>query len=347
MKNYGKQFTCKRKRSLRKIKELDKEIRTRGAVVRDSIRDFLLPFFSGHKRTRYFEGWYFKHQNEDAVLAFIPGQSIDEKGGKHPFLQIIWNESSCSLDFKEEDYLVDRRQGKILLGNNVFSRRGVKLNIRSEGISIQGIIRYGSLSPIRYSIMGPFLLLPFMECSHEIVSMSHALQGKMRINGKVLDFNGEQGYLEGDRGRSFPSDYLWLQCNRFSGEASIMVSVAHIPFPCHQFQGCIAVIWYQGTEYRFATYLGAKIVCRRETAVILRQGSSCLKVFLSNQGKSGGARFSHELLAPEQGRMGRTIREEHLRQGRFLLYRKEELVFDLTSSYVSFEYAERAKGHSH
>lgn len=317
---------------------LKNDIRTRAAVIRDSIRDLFVAYLSCVKKTKYFEGWYFKHQNGDSVLALIPGQSIDENAGKHPFLQIIWNENSYTLDFKEEDYLVDRRQRKITLGNNIFSQRGVKLDIRSKDISIQGMIRYGPLSPIAYCIMGPFQFIPFMECRHEIFSMAHTLQGKLKINGKILDFQGGRGYMEGDRGRSFPRDYLWLQCNRFRENVSIMVSVARIPFMGSHFQGCIAVIQYKGAEYRFATYLGTKIICKRETAVILRQGNYCLKVFLSGQGGSRAAKFSHKLLAPDRGRMSRFIKEEHLLQGRFLLYRKEEPVFDLTSRYVSFEY---------
>ncbi len=67
-----------------------------------------------------FLSWYFKHQNADTVLAFIPGHSVDESGVKRPFLQIIWNENSYSLDFDEEDYLVDRKRRRIILGNNIF-----------------------------------------------------------------------------------------------------------------------------------------------------------------------------------------------------------------------------------
>lgn len=323
------------------MKAFCKSVRTRTAVIRDSVRDFVVGCFSWRKRSGYFEGWYFKHQNEDTVLAFIPGQSIDRGGKKHPFLQIIWNESSYFLDFKEDDYLVDRRQGKVILGNNIFSRRGVKVDLISKDIAVYGTIRYGSLSPINYPIMGPFRFVPFMECRHEIISMAHVLQGKITVNGRVLDFNGETGYIEGDRGRSFPRDYLWLQCNRFRENASVMAAVAHIPFMGSSFQGCIAVVRYNGKEYRFATYLGTKIICRRETAVVLKQGDYELKIFLSNRIGDRAARFSHKLTAPTKGKMNRHIKEEHLVQGRFLLYKEEELIFDLSSRYVSFEFSEK------
>ncbi len=293
-----------------------------------------------NKKAGYFEGWYFKHQKEDMVLALIPGQSVDDDGRRHPFLQIIWNENSYFINFEEEEFLTDKRQGKIMVGNNVFSPRGMRLNIKTNEVSIEGTIGYGSLSAIRYPIMGPFQFVPFMECSHEVISMSHSLQGKVRINGKVLDFNGGKGYIEGDKGRSFPSDYLWLQCNQFREEGAVMVSIAEIPFLGQQFQGCICVVQYQGKEYRFATYSGVKIVRKRETAVVLKQGNYCLEIFISNQRKNNQASFSHQLPAPDQGAMSRFIEEAHLLQGRFLLYHKETLIFDLTSRHVSFEYVE-------
>ncbi len=294
--------------------------------------------FIKNRKKYLFEGWYFKHQNEDTVLAFIPGHSIDEKGMKQPFLQIIWNENSYSLDFSQEDYLVEKRKKRIILGDNIFSTGGLKLDIHTNEINIQGVIRYGQLSPIHYSIMGPFQLVPYMECRHEIISMSHTLRGSLKVNGKVLDFTGEYGYIEGDRGMSFPRDYLWLQCNRFKEKASVMLSVAHIPFAGHSFQGCICLIQYQGKEYRLATYLGVKVICKRDTAVILRQGKYTLKIFLTNRNRKRTSGFSHKLLAPDQGKMVRSIIEEHLLLARFLLYKEEELIFDLTSDHVSFEY---------
>nr|WP_288825175.1 tocopherol cyclase family protein [uncultured Clostridium sp.] len=287
---------------------------------------------------KFFAGWYFKIQSGDTVLALIPGLSMDGTGNVYPFIQVIWNEQACWVDFKEEDLLIDWNQKRIILDDNIFSRRGVRLNIKTDDISLKGIIRFGPITPIRYPIMGPFQIMPFMECKHEIISMSHRLSGKVKLNGAVLDFGGGLGYIEGDKGKSFPESYLWLQCNSFSENASVMVSVAKIPWLGFRFEGCISVIMYQGKEYRFATYLGARVVSKRETAVIIKQGAYILKVFLSNQNRKGEKRFSHQLLAPSQGEMSRFVKEEHLLRGRFLLYKGENMIFDLSSSSVSFEY---------
>ncbi|MDF2886461.1 MAG: hypothetical protein K0R23_846 [Lacrimispora sp.] len=289
-------------------------------------------------KKKFFAGWYFKMQSENTVLALIPGLSRNGTGKLYPFVQVIWNEKSCWLDFKEEDFFIDWNQKRIVLGKNIFSRRGVRMNIETEDLSLKGIVRFGPITPIRYPIMGPFQLMPFMECKHEIISMSHRLSGKVRLNGTAVDFGGGVGYIEGDRGTSFPEGYLWIQCNAFSENASVMVSIAKIPWLGLRFEGCISVIMYQGREYRFATYLGARVISKRETAVIIKQGAYVLKVFLSNQSKNGEKRFAHKLRAPDQGAMTRFIKEEHLLKGRFLLYKGESMIFDLSSNSVSFEY---------
>ncbi|MDW2797430.1 tocopherol cyclase family protein [Clostridium boliviensis] len=312
------------------------DVKTRFAVLRDSTREICINVCCIKKR-KFFAGWYFKMQNKDTVLALIPGLSMDGRGRSYPFVQVIWNERACCLDFKEEDLMIDRRQQMIMLDNNIFSRRGIKVNIKTEELSLQGIVRFGPVTPIRYSIMGPFQIMPFMECKHEIISMSHRLSGKIRLNGRIVDFGGGLGYIEGDKGKSFPESYLWLQCNDFLENASVMVSVAKIPWLGIRFEGCICVIMYQGKEYRFATYLGARVVSKRETAVIIKQRRYVLKVFLSNQKRKDEKRFAHKLLAPNQGAMSRLIKEEHLVRGRFLLYKGEEIIFDLSSSSVSFE----------
>ena len=292
----------------------------------------------GKNKGKFFIGWYFKMQCKNTVLALIPGLIRDGTGKRKPFLQVIWNEKACWLEFKEEDFFIDWNQKRIILGNNIFSRKGVRLDIKSEDISLKGIVRFGPITPIQYPIMGPFQFMPFMECKHEIISMSHRLSGKVRLNGDLLDFAGGMGYIEGDRGTSFPESYLWIQCNTFSENASVMVSIARIPWLGLRFEGCICVVMYQEKEYRFATYLGARVVSKRETAVIIKQGACVLKIFLSNQSKKDEKRFAHKLRAPVQGEMSRFIKEEHLLRGRFLLYKGENMIFDLSSNFVSFEY---------
>lgn len=73
------------------------------------------------------------------------------------------------------------------------------------------------------------------------------------------------GYIEKDWGTSFPKQYIWLQCNHFEEDINLFCSIAHIPFLGTSFLGFIAVFSYEGKQYRFATYNGAKYTFERLT----------------------------------------------------------------------------------
>lgn len=258
----------------------------------------------------YFKGFYYKHQKDDNTISFISGYSEENS-----FIQVIHNNGSFSVPY---------------IGSNVFSKEGIKVDIKSEGNNISGEIKYGALTPVKYDIMGPFKYFP-MECRHKIVSMSHCLNGYILLNSKRIDFNGGKGYLEGDSGKSFPNKYLWIQSNDFEKDCSIIVSIADVPFCKLCFQGCICVINYEGKEYRLATYLGVKIIEYSNKRVVLKQGKYFLIVdILSNNG--------YELDAPYNGKMTRLITEDIACKSRFRFYKENELLFDLKSRNSSFEY---------
>lgn len=257
-----------------------------------------------------FEGYYYKHQKGSHTLCLIAG-----KCGTEEFIQVISNHASYHIPF---------------IGTNLFSPQGVRLNIHTETLSLTGELAYHNLSPIRYDIMGPFRYFP-MECSHGIVSMSHQITGGVTLNGKEIDFTGGKGYIESDRGASFPSAYLWVQANDFSQPCSVMAAVARIPFCGIRFQGCVCVINYLGKEYRLATYLGVKVICCTSRRLVLKQGGHQLEITLSSA-------KGNLLQAPARGTMHRTITEAAAIPARFRFFHKEKMLFDLPSQQTSFEY---------
>ncbi|MFA7637059.1 MAG: tocopherol cyclase family protein [Monoglobales bacterium] len=259
---------------------------------------------------KYFEGYYYKHQKGENVLCIIAGKSNSGE-----FIQVITKDFSCNIPY---------------IGDNIFSQKGFKLNIKTEELSLQGEISYENLTPLKYDIMGPFKYIP-MQCRRGIVSMHHRLNGKVVLNGDVIDFTDGIGYIEKDSGRSFPSKYVWIQANDFSDKSSIMVSVAKIPFTGLYFRGCICVIIYEGREYRFATYLGAKIISCTKNEVILKQGRYKLTVKIKE-------RPGHKLIAPNMGEMTRDIVESVSSTAEFSFYSKDKLIFHKTSNHTSFEF---------
>lgn len=264
---------------------------------------------SKNKEKKFFKGFYFKHQKDDDVVSFIVGKTSSEK-----FIQVITDDESYVIPF---------------IGNNIFSSRGINVNIKYGEVSIIGKIKYSNLTPIKYDIMGPFKYFP-MECRHIIVSMKHDLMGSIAINNKIMDFSGGTGYIEGDSGMSFPKSYTWIQCNDFKCDLSIVASVADIPFYCCQFKGCICVIMYCGREYRLATYLGAKIIKCDQDEMILVQREYMLQINMTRNN-------SQKLKSPFKGRMSGNILESVSTHARFRFYKNNKILFDLQSEHASVE----------
>lgn len=292
------------------------------------------------KRGQYFEGWYLKHQTkESGALALIPAVHIDRTGRRSASLQIISDNQAWWLEYPDTEFCASEQTFRIQLGKNLFNSQRMWLNVEQEGISLCGTLRYGQFTPLKSDIMGPFRFLPGMECSHGVISMGHSLEGTLALNGKKLDFSGGTGYIETDRGRSFPSAYLWTQCTwQEPRSVSLMLSIATIPMAVGSFTGCICAIVCNGREYRLATYCGARVEQWSESGAEVRQGRYRLEVNLLE---------AHQcpLHAPVEGNMGRTIHESLCAKVRYRFWCGEMLVFEHTDCRASFEYADERNHH--
>lgn len=283
----------------------------------------------------FFEGWYFKHQSKDGSIAFIPGINISKDGTKYSFIQVITKDKSYNINYDFKDFSISQDKLTIKIKDNIFSTKGVILNIRNKNIIIKGRLVYSDITLLKSDIMGPFAYFPFMECVHGVLSLNHKVNGSLFINNKEVKFIDAKGYIEKDSGKSFPKTYLWIQCNDFKIEdTSIMVSIADIPFLGFEFKGCIAVVYYKGKEYRLATYNGVKLISYDENGLIIKRGKYRLEINIKNLSPQS-------LLAPNGGEMIRTIYENISCSARFKFYKDKNLIFDLESSNTSFEYVSK------
>lgn len=294
-----------------------------------------MKYFHGEKRSgAYFEGWYLKHQSRyGRSLALIPAFHMDRAGRRGASLQVIANSGSWWLEYPEAQFHAASKRFQIQLGQSCFGRQGCVLNIARDGFLLRGTLKYGPFTAIRSDIMGPFSLFAGMQCSHGIISMGHQLEGTLNLNGEILDFSGGTGYIETDRGRSFPSGYLWTQCVWDGPEnGSLMLAVASIPLPAVSFTGCICAIVYRGREYRLATYQGAKIIKWSPNSAMLRQGKYRLEVeLLEEQGRL--------LRAPVEGSMKRAVHESLCAVVRYCFWKGNEILFQHIDQRASFEYS--------
>lgn len=284
------------------------------------------------RRGAWFEGFYCKHRGADGGIALIPAVHREAEGGCTASLQVITNHASYVQEVPAEGLLSGREGEALRVGESSFSTTGVRLQIAGKGLEVRGELRYGPFTPLRWDIMGPFRLAePLMQCYHGVVSLRHELSGQLAVNGKTLDFDGGTGYVEADRGRSFPRDYLWTQCNW--EDSCVMLSVAEIPFLLGRFKGCICAILHAGREYRLATYLGCRILRYGAQGAEVRQGRYRLVAELLS---GGGC----PLRAPSQGAMKRIIRENLAARVRYRFWRGNELILDHTDRAASYEYAD-------
>ena len=261
-----------------------------------------------------FHGYYYKHQKGKKIVCFIPG--ISKSGA---FIQVITDNKSYNYNFNNASF-----KEKIDIGNCCFSKQGINIDLPG----IKGNIEYENLTPLKSDIMGIFKFFP-MECRHGVVSMRHNLKGYLIIEEETYDFNDGLGYIEFDKGKSFPKRYVWIQSNERE-DLSIMLSVAHIPFYGINFEGCICAIIYKGKEYRLATYNGARADVLIDK-VIITQGKLRLESYILNPGR-------HFILSyPIKGKMSGLISEHNNSRVRFKLYHDKELLFDKICENCGYE----------
>ena len=292
-------------------------------------------FFHGTNRTGpYFEGWYFKHQNpQGQTLALIPAFHIDREGRRTASLQVISKDQAWWLEYSETQLKVSQRLFQVQIGQSSFGHQGINLHIQQDNLSLCGSLHYGPFTALQSDIMGPFRFFAGMQCAHGVISMGHSLSGTLELNGEHLDFSDGIGYIETDRGRSFPTKYLWTQC-LWDGpdQGSLMLAIATIPLPVGGFTGCICSVLYRGREYRLATYRGVKIEARSSSGAVIRQGRYRLEAELLSERRQ-------PLRAPVEGRMERTIHESLCAEVRYRFWHGDSLLFQHTDSNASFEYS--------
>lgn len=276
--------------------------------------------------TNNFYGWYLKCQSDTHTLAVIPAiHRVERK--RTCSIQIITETDTWTIPFSADVFC---KKGKyVRIEKNLFGWQGIRLAIQTPEVTVKGKLRFGPLLPLKYDIMGPFAVVPFMECRHSVYSMQHLVNGTLYINGQKYSFQNSCGYWEGDRGRSFPKEYIWTQCS--FAEGSLMLSIADIPIGGIHFTGVIGVVLWKGKEYRIATYLGARAVLIKNRRVKIVQGNLELEAWLLEEN-------GHPLKAPKTGNMVRTIHESAAAKACYRFRKNGRTFFSFETNQASFEY---------
>lgn len=241
--------------------------------------------YHGHHKNNFFEGWYFKLQDETgkAVLAVIPGIfKGDTVAASHSFIQIlIGNEVTYHyLRFEPESFSSQKSKFKITVKDNTFSLDGIRLNIHEKDISIEGVLKFTSIIEWPDTLMNPgsmgfYNYFAFMECYSQVCALDGSITGSLCIQGKTISFDRGKVYIEKNWGRSFPKSWIWVQCNHFSkGDGALSCSIGHIPFLCTSFRGFLVGFNYRHQFISFTTINKSTIAIEKngtDVTILLRR----------------------------------------------------------------------------
>jgi len=215
-----------------------------------------------------FEGWYVKVVSADLRhrWAFIPGVFRSPDGiSDEAFVQVLDGASGRSWyhRFDPGEFHAATDRFDVRVGPNEFAERTINVDF-PEAKGRLGILTDLDPWPVRLwspGVMGWYSWVPSMECYHGVCSFGHDLTGELTLDDQPASFTGGRGYIEKDWGQAFPAGYLWIHSNTFAqSQASLMASVALIPWRGREFRGFIVGLRHEGQLYRFATYTGARSV---------------------------------------------------------------------------------------
>ena len=226
--------------------------------------------FHGHGvRRGYFEGWYVKlvDARQEARWALIPGVFRGRDGADvtdEAFVQVLDGATGRSWYHRYDASEFDARADcfDVTVGPNRFTAEGISIDLPGLSGRVNFTTEFYPWPNTwrRPGIMGPYSWVPLMECYHGIVSFGHGLDGALDAAGEISDFTGGRGYIEKDWGRAFPAGYVWMHSDHLAGapEASLVASVAIIPWLRSSFRGFIVGLRLGRRLHTWATYNGSR-----------------------------------------------------------------------------------------
>lgn len=192
-------------------------------------------FQGRRKRSRYFEGWYYKFvaplgrgYNRTATtmedppptsMAVVPGIFYGDKIGgneSHAFVFVTLDgERQHYYRFGTDEfaYASGSEEYYIQVGDNRFSHTGVSLNLYPRdgddaGLALTGELSFTDPKPWPISLtqlgaMGPVGWLPGLECTHGVLSFDHILHGSLAMTHTGGGNEEREVFLPLDGGRGY------------------------------------------------------------------------------------------------------------------------------------------------
>ncbi|MBB4079824.1 hypothetical protein GGR28_002451 [Lewinella aquimaris] len=308
------------------------------------------PRFQGWGRNGpYFEGWYFKIvvPAHKLAYAFIPGVSYGEDGTRHAFLQVLDGVAATSsyVEYPVEAFVPDSNRLDFKLGPHRFSTDRLQIDLPDLQLDLafEDITPWPA-RPLAPGVMGWYGFVPRMQCYHGLVSFHHRLRGTIRVDGRALGASSGIGYTEKDWGTGFPDAWIWAQSNHLSGTeqpASLMASVASIPWLGSSFTGFLCTLLLNGRLYTFTTWTGARVQVQfpeGSEAVGLTFSDRSHRLVLTGHPAPGG-----HLASPIAGAMTGKINESLRAELEVVLEEGTREIYRGTASWAGLEVSDNAR----
>lgn len=263
------------------------------------------------KKKNRFHGKYYKFITKDKYVFSI----IDSYINDIHQIQIITKDKSFPLITAKSNSFYEDYNFLII-------------NIISPDIKLIGNLEITDPHPLTKPIMGPFLHLP-LPCKHHIYSMFHKVKGDILIDNNKYEL--DYGYIEGDEGTSFPTQYIWY--NSINKNYGLTLCIAKIKLGLIKFKGLLCIINCKDKEYRFTTYNHSKIKLMSKDKIIITKGKYKLEISLYYDENN-----SYKLNAPTDGCMNRYIKENIQVKSHFILSKGYNIIFEKYDELSSLEY---------
>lgn len=183
------------------------------------VSNFVNPdlYHGWHKRSNFFEGWYFKLVDASAqqVFVFIPGIHLTKnQKDTHSFIQVLKGKevNYRYLRFSSDEFITSRGNFHVSISDNYFSLEQIYLNIADANLNIKGKVNLKNILKWPDTLWNPgsmvfYNFIPNMQCYSQVCVMDMDLEGHLSIDGKEIDFTHGKGYKEKNWGKAFPSKY--------------------------------------------------------------------------------------------------------------------------------------------
>lgn len=298
----------------------------------------------------YFEGWYFKIVDRQLGLSLclIPGVAMAGQGDDHAFIQYADSLSGKSgyLRYPLDQVTFSTSELALKLGTTRLSDRQLEVS-SLDGLPFDLSLEVSEqefypVTPLHPGIMGPFRFVPKMECYHGVHLVYGKVSGALTIDGKTLQIDQGEIYIEKDWGKSFPSEWIWLQASGFETSnpgpldepqkpLHLMFSLANIPWLGNSFNGHLGYVWWGDLKIGIGTYRGSKVDFDPQTMqIVIRKGPYHIVI-------SPKAIRPIPLIAPSLGTMTRHMLEDLEAQIHLEIYREDQLIYSGHAEFAGFE----------